>query len=305
MRSSWLGAALVEEPYLNSFLLPVFGRMEKPPNRVIVYPGIQMDSAPALLLLRSRKGEKVVLIHLSDEKLRHRRGIYKAFDLVLRNYFDPRLSFKSNVYQVPLGWTEQFNSREPSDKTPAYLWSFCGAIKADREKMLNQLKDIGESFTHISSSWGSDDQLPPDEVRTVYEKSCFVLCPQGNAHIDSFRVMEALQAGAVPVSVKFLRRDFFRFTFGNHPFVVADDWDHAGKILSYFEAHPDQAIQLRTQTRIWYQEYLKKLEHDIAAIAEGAPLRKLKGEMFRMQKLVVFDLPLLVRTSRRFAHFRK
>jgi len=305
MASIWLGSGLVEEEFVKTLLLPALEGKSSSLKRVIIYPGIQREPGAELLRFGTELGEKVALIHLSDEKLRHRRGIYKTFDVVLRHYFDPRLSLKKNVYHIPLGWTSAFNSQIRSDASPAYLWSFCGAVKADREEMLVELEGIGESFTHFSSGWSSDDQMPPEEVRKIYADSNFVLCPQGNAHIDSFRVMEALQAGSVPVSVKFLGRDFFRYTFGDHPFVVADDWKHAARIVKHFENHPDEALVLRARTRLWFQDYLTRLSQDLALIAQGASSRQLRGEMFRMQRRAVFDLPLLVRISQRFARFRK
>lgn len=305
MASIWLGSGLVEENFVKTLLLPSLEGNSSPLDRVIIYPGIQREPGAELLRFQAGPRGKVALIHLSDEKLRHRRCIYKVFHVVLRHYFDPWLSFKRNVYHIPLGWTSAFNSQIRNEEPPAYLWSFCGAVKADREEMLIQLEDIGKSFTHFSSGWGSDDQLPPEQVRQVYADSNFVLCPQGNAHIDSFRVMETLQAGSVPVTVKFLGRDFFRYTFGNHPFVVADDWKHAAKIMKHFDNYPGEAIVLRARTRLWYQDYLARLSQDLALIAQGAPLKHLRGEMFRMQKLAVFDLPLLVRISTRFARFRK
>lgn len=305
MASIWLGAGLVEEKFVKTFLLPALEGDSSAIDHVIIYPGIQREPGAELLHFRTGLGGKVALIHLSDEKLRHRRGIYKAHNVVLRHYFDPRLGLKRNVYHIPLGWTSAFSSQIRSEEPPAYLWSFCGAVKADREQMLIQLEGIGASFTHFSSGWGSEDQLPPEEVRQVYAESNFVLCPQGNAHIDSFRVMEALQAGSVPVTVKFLGRDFFRYTFGNHPFVVADDWQHAAIIMKHFDKHPDEATVLRAQTRLWYQDYLSRLSQDLALIAQGARLRRLGGEMFRIQRLAVFDFPLLARISQRFARFRK
>jgi hypothetical protein len=128
--------------------------------------------------------------------------------VILRNYFDPRLGFKRNVYHHPLGWTSTFNNQIFLEESPSYHWSFCGTAKADRKEMFNQLHDVGESFIHFSSGWGSDDQLRPEEVRQVCASSNFFLCHQGKAHVDSFRVMEALQAGPVPVAVKFFRIGF-------------------------------------------------------------------------------------------------
>jgi len=272
---------------------------------VLAYSGLQRE--PTARIVEFSRGVAVnkVLVHLSDEKLRHRRGIYSRFSVVFRNYFDPRLSFRQNVFQLPLGWTYSFSAARASLGPSQRLWSFCGADKADRRIMLESFASIDGGFVHIASGWNSHDQLAPAEVRKIYEGSTFVLCPQGNAHVDTFRVMEALQSGSVPVTVKFLGKDFFQYTFGNHPFIVANDWGHAAEIVADFRQKPNEARALREKVANWYQGYLNDLSLDIAAIGRGEGRRGLRSPFFKIQRSAVFDIALQVRVFLRFRKYRR
>ncbi len=272
---------------------------------VLVYFGLQREpSAKIVEFLEDVAGNKV-LVHLSDGKLRHRRGIYSRFSVVFRNYFDPRLSFRRNVFQLPLGWTHSFSGSRASLRPSQHLWSFCGADKADRRIMLDSFASLDGGFVHIASGWDSHDQLAPAEMRKIYEGSTFVLCPQGNAHVDTFRVMEALQSGSVPVTVKFLGKDFFRYTFGNHPFIVANDWGHAAGLVADFRDKPNEARALREKVARWYDGYVTDLSLDIAAIGRGERRRGLRSPFLKIQRNAAIDIVLQARVALRFRKYRQ
>lgn len=294
-----------EGRYLQEIILSALESGQGNLSGVFLYSGLQRDSSAELVeFLRDAAGTSI-LVHLSDEKLRHRRGIYSRFSVVFRNYFDPRLSFRRSVFQLPLGWTYSFSDSRASLSPSQYVWSFCGADKADRRMMLDYFTSLEGGFVHIASGWDSHDQLAPEEMRRVYERSTFVLCPQGNAHVDTFRVMEALQSGSVPVTIKFLGKDFFRYTFGDHPFIVANDWGHAAEIVEDFGEKPDEARALREKVATWYEGYLGDLSLDIAAIGRGERRKHLRSSFFKFQQNALFDVVLQARVALRFRKYRK
>jgi len=294
-----------EGKYLKEIVLSALENGRGNLSGVGVYSGLQREPSANIVEFSEDGAGNKVLVHLSDEKLRHRRGIYSSFSIVFRNYFDPRLSFRRNVFQLPLGWTFSFSGSEPTLRSSQHLWSFCGAVKTDRRIMLDSFAPLDGGFVHIASGWDSHDQLAPAEMRKIYESSTFVLCPQGNAHVDSFRVMEALQSGSVPVTVKFLGKDFFRYTFGDHPFIVANDWGHAAELVAEFRDKPDEARVLREKVATWYRGYVGDLSWDIAAIGRGERRRGLKSAFFQIQRNAAFDIPLQARVSLRFRKYRK
>jgi hypothetical protein len=307
VRLTWLSANLTEETFLHELLELDDAEDSGLDIEVVVYSGIQREpSAELVALAKSPRESRRVLIHLSDEKLRHRNDIYSRFDLVLRNYFDPRLLWKNNVVFLPLGWTESFRSRlSDLALSPDLTWSFCGASKADRELMVQAFDPVFGGFHHLSTGWNSSDQIPPSEVRDIYENSLFVLCPQGNAHVDTFRVMEALQAGAIPVTVDFLGRDFFCYTFGDHPFVVERDWSAAAQHVLELVSDPVRAAEYRQEVRDWYLNYLVALRLSVKSLIVGtlSPQQVLRANPFLARAR--FDFALMVRISRRFRRYRR
>jgi len=246
-----------------------------------------------------------VLLHLSDEKLRHRNTIYSQFDLVIRNYFDPRLSWRRNVVFFPLGWTSEYGQeRAAQAKHSDFLWSFIGATKGERRLMVDAFLRLQPSFTHFSSGWNSVDQVAPARVRDIQEISIFALCPPGNAHLDTFRVMEALEAGAIPVVTKFLGRDYFRYTFGNHPFVVARNWQEAAERVTNILANSATLALKKKEVTAWYQSYRARLFSDFEGlIFANESVRR--NDLYRIQRSARFDLDLQYRIWRKFRRFRK
>jgi hypothetical protein len=170
--------------------------------------------------------------------------------------------------------------------------------------MLEAFSNVGKGFIHRASGWDSNDQLPGEEVRDIYERAAFVLCPRGNAHHDTFRIMEALQAGSIPVGIEFLGRDYFSYTFGRHPFVVGKTWGQAAERVSELLEDRDGLAALREEVRHWYQRYLRDLRSDIRVILQGGSRRELTSAYLRTQRRSVFDLPLLARNLKYFLRFR-
>jgi hypothetical protein len=303
----WLDSGLVEEAFLSNLFEDATIESTLHNTYVVVYSGIQREPSPELQgWLAEKVTGPMVLFHLSDEKLRHRNAIYSEFDLVVRNYFDPRLSWKKNVVFFPLGWTKDF-AGAPFEFTGSrtHLWSFCGATKASRTQMLQEFSAVNDGFVHLSSGWNAEDQLPPSEVKKVYSDSVFVLCPFGNAHFDTFRIMEALQAGAIPVITKFLRRDFARYTFGDHPFLVAENWAEAADKLRELADDSTRLQEYQAKVQAWYQNYLHSLQEKIRQIllTPGSP--EARKHLVPHSRDARFDVALMISVARAFAKYRR
>lgn len=304
----WLSFGLIEEAFLTELLRAGSNPKETSVAEIFVYSGIQRKTAPALLKALEKPTRYTrVLLHLSDEKLRHDRGAYRKFDLVVRNYYDPRLLWRRNVVFIPLGWTESFGG-EPDRGLSSrhYLWAFCGAVKGDRKKMVEIFAGVPEGWSYFSSGWNSSDQLASDEVRDLYANSHFVLCPGGNAHYDTFRVMEALQAGAVPVIVRFLGRDFMKYTFGEHPFLVADSWADAAVQVRALHEDRDQLRQRQIIVQTWYEKYRSSLESALSdLLSQPSPRNIRRYRALTISRLASLDLPLVLRVFFKFRKFRR
>jgi hypothetical protein len=217
------------------------------------------------------RGRPAALLHLSDEKLQTDPELYREFPLVLRSYWHPRVAGR-NIYAVPLGFQSGFLGaihQGVEDEERKISWAFIGQIKSHRERMVADLSRATRGFVHRSSAWSSADQLSVAEAARVYRNTVFAPCPFGNVNPDSFRIMEALECGCIPVVVRFAGIDYYRYVFGDHPFVIGGDWrEVAGKMRKFL----DQPSLLRREQReveAWYRRFKEALGCDVAAMLEG------------------------------------
>ena len=257
--------------------------------------------------VRDDSAPRKIVWHTSDEKVRNRGEFYSLFDAVIRSYFDPRLAWKKNVVTFPLGYLSGFMG-EPlaSDSDRANLWSFCGAGYAHRRDMLKAFDGVPRGHVHIANGWTqSPEALSQEDLFSLYADSDFVLCPAGVNHFDSFRIMEALQAGAIPVCVEFLGRDFLKYTFGSHPMIIAKNWQEAAEIIQSYAESPSSVLEKRREVQSWYQDYRKSLFSVFRMIAlERVPKAK-DWEPLRYQKRSRWDIVLMARVRWWFRPSRK
>ena len=139
--------------------------------------------------------------------------------LFLRSYFDP-FSNNKNIFTIPVGYQNGFeNNTEFNVQKKVkrkFLWSFFGQIYSTRENMINELENIKPNYLHRTSSFMSSDIVSPEEVKAAYENSIFSPCPYGYLNPDSFRIMESLESGCIPIVKKFLFIDNLSLTVSLH-----------------------------------------------------------------------------------------
>lgn len=231
-----------------------------------------------------RRFTDVPVLILSDEELRHRFRGYRRRKLVFRNYFQPRWA-APNVYTLPLGLnSELVELTGRVGVEPKLAWAFVGEVKGDRAEMMKSFAGVQPNTFFAASRFDDPDGLRGSKLFETYAASHFVLCPFGNRSPDSFRVMEALQAGAIPVTVQFLGTDHNRLVFGDHPFVVGKNWSHARELVEELLADPEKLRNKRSDVAEWYQDYLSKLEEDLAHLLKNGARSGLISPQFRYQR---------------------
>lgn len=80
----------------------------------------------------------------------------------------------------------------------------------------------------------------------------------GNVHLESFRVCEALEAGAVPIVERRRRYDYFGLLFGTYPFHSVEKWSEAPAVVARF-CRGAALLGLHEETRSWWREYKAQL----------------------------------------------
>jgi hypothetical protein len=210
----------------------------------------------------SAKGFQFGLIHLSDEWSKDSTDNYQLANVVMRNYYK---DLGSKVINFPLGCMKTFPydliSKTINQRT--YTWSFSGHIdKTTRPIMAENmlLVDNGQGyFKRCGENWGpfQGHALNPVELANMYNDSIFVPCPHGNESIDSFRVCEALQAGALPIVET---SDYWSKLYGNdHPLIEVDDWKHAPGLIKVLMQDLLTLEQKRLFTHNWWVKYCNNL----------------------------------------------
>jgi hypothetical protein len=232
-----------------------------------------------------KKLNSSILFHLSNEKLNHNADYYRAAQLVFRAYWDPNITSK-NVYTLPLGFKAGFfndNKAEVYTYNREIVWAFFGQLKSDRKEMCDTLKTLTPNYIHITSGWSSEDQKSVSDIIAIYKKSTFIPCPFGNVNPDSFRIMECLEYGCIPVAIKFKGIDYFQYIYGDHPFIVGATWNECRKKMELLLTNKDALKKKQLEVIDWYKQFCDNLTDDIESLLAG-DLSNLKSHQFRYQK---------------------
>jgi|DEB0MinimDraft_3_1074331.scaffolds.fasta_scaffold19420_2 hypothetical protein len=186
-----------------------------------------------------QNGKRYGVILLSDENLREPMEYLHdpncAF--VARNYFHPFYHRHPKLTVFGLGYKKGFSECSTEIKKfedRKYDWCFAGSLHDDmRRSAVEQLKSYSTNFkTHFCSGFNAADGLSTEEYRELLNNSKFALCPQGQDSMDSFRIYEALEAGAIPITLKHTEQIkvepsyWHAVFFGTEkiPFVIENDW---------------------------------------------------------------------------------
>lgn len=142
-----------------------------------------------------------------------------------------------------------------------------------RQSMLSYLKKLdGDFFENSNESWQSSDKIDTKEYRKILEQSVFAPCPRGNESVDSFRLYESIEAGAIPIPE---RGDYYwdNLFQNNHPFKMQanKDWSNIPKWIEYFMSNEDALNKYRQNIQFWWKNYKQKLNKNILQIINKPP----------------------------------
>lgn len=145
-------------------------------------------------------------IHLSDEMLSDTTRFYghRMCKFVFRNYHHPIvLSKYKHVVTFGLGYKSGFARNTPPvpGAMRYYNWTFAGNVHTpERLQCVSPFLTTVPYHVHATTQgFNSASGLNTEAYRALMDQSKFVLCPIGQGNIDSFRVYEALEAGAIPI----------------------------------------------------------------------------------------------------------
>ena len=212
----------------------------------------------------------VFLFHLGDEWYDPHYEKYSNFNGVFRNYASSAFN-PSFVMGLPLGY---YNFRPQASQIPIatsrkYVWCFLGQLnKASRPEMARALSGIGPNLVHATDSQQSPRFTVETYHRALFE-SVFVPCPMGNVNLESFRVYESLECGAIPILELRHTLDYFRLTLGDHPLPTFRSWDSAAQFVRSLMADPALLLAKQEECITWWQRYKITLKGQIREFLES------------------------------------
>ena len=204
---------------------------------------------------------KIFLIHLGDEAgLFDLSNIYNKFNYTWRTFCSNRYFNNDNVSCLPLGYksgtvfTDNLGDRK-------YKWSFIGTPhKSSRHDLLFQLSKVKPHFTFQTKRFNDKKKIMEvDELSEVLSSTCFIPCPNGFVHPETYRLYEALECHCIPIienSYKYYDR-----LFPDNPFLKIDKWMEAKEIVLNWT--DKQIMEKRENCKTWWVKYKSKLQNDI------------------------------------------
>lgn len=214
-------------------------------------------------------GAKFYVLHLSDEYGKDPVDFYElpACLGVVRNYVRPDVMESEKVVVIPLGYHWSVVNGNPIQHTPRppfreLTWSFVGTRWAGRETKLAPLTQIpSEKKCVFMDDWNSPNMLGREESLAVLLNSWMVPCP-GGQNPETFRVYEALEAGAVPILVKESGTEaYLQYLNRWLPLLVAENWDHAAGLVHTLRSKVEVYEQYRMNILVAWD----KMKEDLRA----------------------------------------
>lgn len=236
---------------------------------IVVNHGIDYE---AYLNMYHDKKVPYGVIHLSDETLTASTKFYASpyCLFVFRNYHHPMLpsNVKNKVVTFGLGYKNGFANTHPLPQEKYYLWSFAGNVHTpERMAAVQPFEQLVPHRVHTTTDgFNSASGLSTEAYRKLLDDSKFVICPIGQGNIDSFRVYEALEAGAIPVVLANTQfqpyipsywHSMFPWIRGSIPMLIHNDWQQAAETVKAIVQDREQYVQLRDQAASFWKEAKK------------------------------------------------
>jgi hypothetical protein len=170
------------------------------PHPLVVIEGFQQDPTEiARYLRRLKEGrQRVGLIHIGDEHSTADVSFYREADLVYRNYWRPVIDRLPHCHYLPLGVNCPLGlfTKPPVEERP-HRWSFAGQAKLSRRTLIDVAATLPEGRLVVNEKFNSG--LDKAAYAALLRDTQIVLCPRGWSSVESYRLYEALEAGAIPL----------------------------------------------------------------------------------------------------------
>jgi hypothetical protein len=94
--------------------------------------------------------------------------------------------------------------------------------------------------------------LSKETFDRLLSESAFAPCPMGNATLETWRLYEAMEAGAIPLIERRLSMDYYRELLGEHPIPTFRSWDTTARVCRGLLADPAGLDSLQATIMTWW-----------------------------------------------------
>lgn len=242
---------------------PDFSILEE--NAIYAIIGSQgLGHLPPTFLKRLSQKQCKGLLHLGDEFLAGGYEIYGHFDFVVRNYYAAKLS-ADGIRTTPLGYPNGMacDGHESQASQRPLAWCFLGNLNATRASMIAEFQFVGPHRLHIYSIRDGGRPVGRDEYKAILQSSVFLPCPMGNVMLESWRIYEGLEAGAIPLVSKRLFMRYHDRVMPNHPIPSFTSWPAARRFAEELLKDRPALDALQARIGAWWKTYKPTIQTDL------------------------------------------
>ena len=137
------------------------------------------------------------------------------------------------------------------------IWSSGSRLQA----VSNFLRTFPDGFYFGGKSFGSG--LPLDKYCSILSTSSFALCPEGDRHLDTFRLWECLCCGCIPILVEFKSQasTLLPESFLFRSFIL----EIFARLCSYLFKRSVSLNNLQSSVFAWWKTYKNSIQSQITS----------------------------------------
>lgn len=242
------------------------------PERAIVIVVGKPEVSALRLYLETIKSGIVILTSDEDAYFDYKAAVPSHLEIWTQYWTADREEIKERLL---IGTPSRFKDYKINLSLPKkYLWSFVGQVQNPfRQQCVEVLKTLGGGFMQIPEFFGGlgKDGMEYQEYLDIMCQSKYVICPSGSMSVDSFRLYEAIECGAIPITDMRSPREkhlegfnWWREVYPENKIFCVSSWYDLN--MGWFE---EQYYKERLKTVNWWFDYKLKLHNKLITYAKG------------------------------------
>lgn len=157
-----------------------------------------------------------------------------------------------------------------------YLWSFVGQVQNPfRQECVEVLQELPGGFLQVAELFGGNGKngMEYQEYLDIMCQSHFVICPAGSMSVDSFRLYEAIECGAIPITDKRAPRepmgyDWWADVVPFNTILKVNKWSELKSFIERVTDRKELDYILSLNNNEWWFTYKQELEKKLLYAAK-------------------------------------